>query len=220
MKSKKVKNTNITKDIKKYKTKKVTIHGIANTLKIKNKPVSKNNYEKSIILQKGGDPPDLRIMDYFIYSSHNTEILTSQFKGLCGSCIIDDFFENDIIGGCIELDIKKIKGDDLAIAHRCSHSLYFSILLKEMINKYYEFVKSNKEVNPLIINFDANGIGICNTASFFKIFHSIFIRAFTNENGEMDMEKCELRKLPLDITNSQINENTNLSILKTQSLSP
>lgn len=114
----------------------------------------------------------LGMTKYYIFSSHNTEIITSQIRGVCSLCAINEFITNDnplLNGGCIELDFNGVSVDkngnlaDITIGHMCSITTEhenknvetFSKLLPIVIEKYKSGI--NKVLKPpLIISVDAN----------------------------------------------------------------
>ena len=114
----------------------------------------------------------LGMTKYYIFSSHNTEIITSQIRGVCSLCAINEFITNDnplLNGGCIELDFNGVSVDkkgnltDITIGHMCSITAEhenknvetFSKLLPIIIEKYKAGI--TKVVKPpLIISVDAN----------------------------------------------------------------
>lgn len=150
--------------------------------KTKNK--TKNNTHldyKNIQISGGSGDTDLTgsILNYYYYSSHNSELVTSQLTGNCAMCIIADFITSQSIGGCIELDLRNVKADTISVDHYCTNAgLDFETILNVLIEKYKSFTGTKY---PLIISIDANGLSkAANTESFGKLWNAILMRCFTN----------------------------------------
>ena len=178
---------------------------------------TKKLIRKSLLRKKknkkysGGGIED-NIGNYYIYSSHNSEVLTSQVRGIAGNCIINDFISR---GGSIELDFESVRGKDILISHSSIQKLLLSELFKNIVDSYY-ILTTQKTVNPLIINIDANQLGTCNTLEFFGIFHNVITNAFKLQ-GKYDEKRCQLRILP-EVLNGKITPETDITLLKNKIL--
>jgi len=133
----------------------------------------KKNKHCKIKAQTGGDAKDKSLLEYYIFSSHNTEVITSQIRGICSICSINEFMSTPgnsfLNGGCLELDFNGvILGEDgktptdITIGHLCTidtqtPAVYtFSTLLSVIIEKYKQISTSDNPAYPLIISVDAN----------------------------------------------------------------
>lgn len=123
------------------------------------------------------------LLNYYYYSSHNSELITSQLAGICSICVINDFISDtsQTIGGCIELDLRNVKQDRISVDHYCKKAgLDFETVLKKLIEKYNSFTGIKY---PLIISIDANGLTKpANTEEFGNLWSAILNRCFKDHS--------------------------------------
>jgi len=113
--------------------------------------------------------PDDRLLDHYILSGHNSELITTQSSGICKLCNINQLIgDRTIIGGCIELDFYEplLDSTEILINHGCNkrhHGFnnsqgYLSEYLEHIAKNYSEIITKNpgKLFNPIIISIDAN----------------------------------------------------------------
>ena len=145
-------------------------------------------------LQYGSGGTDLNssLLNYYYYSSHNSVLISSQLKGTCSICIIDDFIDTkaSTIGGSIELDLQHVdmQKRTISVDHYCSNKgLDLETILKKIITRYKSFQGTKY---PLIISIDANGLSIpANVENFGKLWCEIMGKCFDGDNINLRPDK-------------------------------
>ena len=172
--------------LKKIRTKTRDIIAKHNSKKLSKKRHNKQNRFKKNIQHGSAGEQDLNssLLNYYYYSSHNSELITAQLTGFCSTCVIDDFINNNAqsIGGCIELDLRNVKSDSISVDHYCKNAgLDFETILNKLIEKYNSFSGTKY---PLIISIDANGITKpANTEDFGALWSNILNSCFANHTS-------------------------------------
>jgi hypothetical protein len=194
-----------TKNIKKHKTiKKPYKHSkqvsrITKQRNKNNKKQKKSKYRKLSNKNKikkkmiGGNDPSINLdkplNNYFIFSSHNTELHGSQIKGYSSDCIIyDEFLKDSVNGGCIELDFSNVKKNvnvkdnafHIIVGHMDTKKDYtFQECMKQIVKYYYGNGTFHNKF-PLIINIDANGL-LLSLKKTLKPNDSVFYNLFDRD---------------------------------------
>ena len=97
------------------------------------------------------------LSDFFIYSSHNTEVETKQYHGQTGNTYVKcGFLENNSVlqkGGCLELDIQGVKKQDTNnyeyyVGHMAQKGT------KMPLSNVFAEISTYSGESPLIVNMD------------------------------------------------------------------